>query len=185
MRYGFRIGFAFALGIALMAGCSDENGEGGDGGTAGTGGSSGTGGGGGVDTVALSVQISGFSGAGLLGPLEGVEICEFGTNNCVQTDDDGNATIDLPINEEVMFTTVKEGYASYLHAGLVPAEVLLNVSFGMSDHTRMSYLHDLVMSPYPMEGTGEVLIIKANFDGSTSPFPGAAPVLESTVTLRA
>jgi hypothetical protein len=185
MRYGFRIGFAFALGIALMAGCSDENGEGGDGGTAGTGGSSGTGGGGGVDTVALSVQISGFSGAGLLGPLEGVEICEFGTNNCVQTDDDGNATIDLPINEEVMFTTVKEGYASYLHAGLLPAEVLLNVSFGMSDHTRMSYLHDLVMSPYPMEGTVEVLIIKANFDGSTSPFPGAAPVLESTVTLRA
>jgi hypothetical protein len=35
MRCGFRIGFAFALGLALMAGCSDENG-GGTGGTGGT-----------------------------------------------------------------------------------------------------------------------------------------------------
>ncbi len=38
MRYVFRIGVAFALGLALMVGCSDENGEGGNGGTAGTGG---------------------------------------------------------------------------------------------------------------------------------------------------
>ena len=44
MRYGFRFGFALALGLALMAGCSDENGEGGSGGTAGTGGSAGGGG---------------------------------------------------------------------------------------------------------------------------------------------
>ena len=38
MRYVFRFWFALALGLALMAGCSDENGEGGSGGTAGTGG---------------------------------------------------------------------------------------------------------------------------------------------------
>jgi hypothetical protein len=176
MRYTFRIGFAFVLGLALtlmlVVGCSEGGGEGGNGGAAGNGGSSGTGGGGGVDTVPLSVLITGFGGDGFLGPLEGVEICEFGTNNCVQTDDGGNATIDLPINEEVVFTTVKDGYASYLHAGVVPA-VPLNVRFGMSDHTRMSYLHDLVMSPYPMEGTGEVLIINADLDQSPGPFPGA------------
>jgi hypothetical protein len=44
MRYVFRCWFALALGLALMAGCSDENGEGGSGGTAGTGGMAGTGG---------------------------------------------------------------------------------------------------------------------------------------------
>jgi hypothetical protein len=44
MRFGFRIGFALALSLALMAGCSDENGEGGSGGTAGVGGEGGTGG---------------------------------------------------------------------------------------------------------------------------------------------
>ena len=41
MRHVFRIGFALALALALMAGCSDENGEGGSGGTAGTGGTGG------------------------------------------------------------------------------------------------------------------------------------------------
>jgi hypothetical protein len=38
MRYVFRIGFAFALGFALIAGCSDSEGAGGDGGTGGVGG---------------------------------------------------------------------------------------------------------------------------------------------------
>jgi hypothetical protein len=41
MRYVFRFGLALALGLALMAGCSNENGEGGSGGTAGTGGTGG------------------------------------------------------------------------------------------------------------------------------------------------
>ena len=51
MRYVFRIWFALALGLALMVGCSDENGQagsGGSGGTAGTGGLGGTGGVGGT-----------------------------------------------------------------------------------------------------------------------------------------
>jgi hypothetical protein len=42
MRYGFGLASAFALGLALMAGCSDENGGGGTGGTAGTGGTGGS-----------------------------------------------------------------------------------------------------------------------------------------------
>ena len=50
MRYVFSFGFALALGLALMAGCSDEDGEGGSGGTAGgcgNGGAAGTAGDGG------------------------------------------------------------------------------------------------------------------------------------------
>jgi hypothetical protein len=42
MHYVFSFGLALALGLALMAGCSDENGEGGSGGTAGTGGTGGS-----------------------------------------------------------------------------------------------------------------------------------------------
>ena len=41
MPYGFQFWFAFALSLALMAGCSDENGDGGSGGTGGTGGTGG------------------------------------------------------------------------------------------------------------------------------------------------
>jgi hypothetical protein len=44
MRYVFGFWFAFVLSLALMAGCSDENGQGGSGGTGGTGGMAGTGG---------------------------------------------------------------------------------------------------------------------------------------------
>jgi hypothetical protein len=57
MSYGCRIGLAFALGLALMAGCSDENGEGvgGAGGMAGTGGVSGMGGEGGSGGIAGQV----------------------------------------------------------------------------------------------------------------------------------
>jgi hypothetical protein len=41
MLYVFRLGFALALSLALVAGCSDENGEGGTGGMAGEGGAGG------------------------------------------------------------------------------------------------------------------------------------------------
>jgi hypothetical protein len=44
VRHVFRFAFALALGLALMAGCNDENGDGGSGGTAGTGGLGATGG---------------------------------------------------------------------------------------------------------------------------------------------
>jgi hypothetical protein len=174
MRFVFRFWFAFALNLALMAGCGDNNGGGGSGGTAGTGGSAGSGGSGGSGgTVTFSFEITGFSGqVGYLGPLEGVEVCQLDTNNCVITGADGKGTVDLPIGEEVAYTTVKEGYASYLHAGVVPP-VPLQVKFGMADDTRMSYLHDLVMSPYPMEGTGEVIFFEVDLDGPPGPFPGA------------
>jgi len=51
MRYVFRFGLAFALSLALIAGCSDENGEGGSGGDGGTGGMAGSSGTGGAEGV--------------------------------------------------------------------------------------------------------------------------------------
>ena len=62
MRDAFRFGVALALGLALMAGCSDENGEGGNGGMAGTAGTAGAGG------------MAGTAGAG-----GSAEYCDDGT----------------------------------------------------------------------------------------------------------
>lgn len=74
MRYVFRFWFAFALGLALMAGCTEENGEGGSGGTAGTGGSAGTGGLGGT---------GGVGGTGGMPECETTEDCDDG-NECTR-----------------------------------------------------------------------------------------------------
>ena len=65
-----QLGFlgAFALSLALMAGCSDENGEGGSGGTAGTGGTAGSGG------MAGTGGASGEGGAGGTGECLGLYV---------------------------------------------------------------------------------------------------------------
>ncbi len=83
------------------------------------------------------------------------------------SDSDGWATLQLPAGEEVAFTIEKEGYIKYLSAGVVP-EVPLQFQFGMATDERGAYIHELVGAPYPLQGTGDVLI--SNFGGT---FPGA------------
>jgi hypothetical protein len=58
MRCVLRFGFAFALSLVLMAGCSEDSGEGGSGGTAGMGGG-GTGGAGGMVSEAIEAMLVG------------------------------------------------------------------------------------------------------------------------------
>jgi len=161
-----RFWFAFALSLGLMAGCSDENGEGGSGGSAGTGGEGGTGG---VETVSVSFVITGFDPVGgLTAPLEGAEICETDTDNCVMTDADGAATLQAPLNQETSVTVEKEGYQSELLAALLSDEPPVYTN-GLGTVERYESLHGLVGSPYPMEGTGDIIASWA----SLGPFPGA------------
>ena len=46
--------------------------------------------------------------------LAGVEICELGSNNCVETDVNGRAEITVPRDQEIVFTLEKDGYGSIL-----------------------------------------------------------------------
>ena len=106
MRYLFRIGFALALGLALMAGCSDENGEGGSGGSAGTGGMAGEGGGGsgGMTGQEFPCTEQGIRDAIALGggphtfacdgPTTVVTEAEIVIDNNVILDGEGNLTVD-------------------------------------------------------------------------------------------
>ncbi len=71
MYYGFRLWFALALGLALMAGCSDENGQGGSGAAAGTGGSAGAGGTGGTAGTGGVGGTGGVAGSGGTGGIGG------------------------------------------------------------------------------------------------------------------
>jgi len=114
-----------ALWTVPSAGCESDpaalNGDGGDRGDAGTGGTAGTGGGGGMNGTggAMSLIVQVFEANGIsssdLGPgLEGVNVCEDRTENCVLTDDSGSATIMLPADRAIGYTMTKAGYISYL-----------------------------------------------------------------------
>jgi len=122
MRYVFRFGLALALGLALMAGCSDENGEGGSGGTAGTGATGGTGG-----TIACVDNVCACTEAGILaaiaegggpftfdcsGPTTVVTQAEIVIDNDVILDGEGNLTVDG--NEDHRVFSVPEGVTAEL-----------------------------------------------------------------------
>jgi len=155
MRYLFGLLCVCALGFLPLVGCSDDNGGGGSGGSAGTGG---TGGSGGAETTSISGVFTGWDPLqGPLGPLEGVEICETDTDNCVLTDAEGAATLQMPTDEETSVTVTKEGFAQYL-IPMVLSEAPAPIPFGMATEQRIEDMHALVMSPYPMEGTGDISI---------------------------
>jgi hypothetical protein len=127
MRYRFRFWFAFALGLVLMAGCSDENGEGGSGGTAGTGGMGGEGGTGG-DGVACVDNVCPCTEAGIraaiaegggpftfdcAGPQTVVTEAEIVIDNDVILNGEGNLTLDG--NEDHPVFSVPDGVTAGLH----------------------------------------------------------------------
>jgi hypothetical protein len=146
-----------------LMGCSETSGDGGSGGSAGTGGT------GGANTTPVTVNITGWDPVGgSLAPLEDVDFCHVGTDYCVTSDSEGMVTLLLPTGEEVAFTMVKEGYLKYMSAVVVPEEPMQR-HIGIATEERGAYLHDLLMSPYPMEGTGDILI--AHVGGGA--FPGA------------
>jgi hypothetical protein len=129
-------------------------------GCGGTGGSGGTGGTGGVTSIARIVVVREWNEVnGFLEPLEAVEICDTDTANCVQTDAAGRATVWVPIDQEFSFTAEKDGYTPYLLSGFMPAEPEIFPRFGMSTEQRLADLHALVMSPYPMQGTGSIVVV--------------------------
>lgn len=182
MRYVLRFGLALALSLALMAGCSDENGEGGNGGIAGTGGDGGQGGGGvGGDggsggTATLSIFVFESPAEGGILPLEDLQLCETDTANCVLTDADGTAELDLPADREISYTWQKEGYVQILRADILPADGSY-VPSNVSTDARMTARFELLMSPYPMEGTGTI------YAQAFSDELGIVPIADATFEL--
>jgi hypothetical protein len=161
MRY--LVGFIAVLALSVM-GCSETTGTGG---SAGEGGSAGVGGEGGAGaTAGLSLLIVSYPPA-TQEPLEGVEICQTDTDNCVSTNANGNAVIQLPYEKEVSFTLDREGYGSYLDSYVLPAQGAAEV-YAMATVERFADQYALIDSPYPEQGTGTVLVgIPAGTPGVT------------------
>ena len=162
MRYLFGLVSVLAIGLLPLIGCSDTadtGGSGGTGGTAGAGGSAGDGGEGGAGgtRAELRLFVQGWEDGAATGALPGVEICEMDTDNCVTTNDQGNAVIELPAEQEAAITLAKEGYASYLDSHIIPATGGTEAAV-LATYERLDAMHELVDSPYPMEGTGTLYV---------------------------
>jgi len=107
-------------------------------------------------TLRLAIVEGGF-GEGAGEPLEGVNVCETDTTNCALTNEFGHARLELPIGREISYTLEKDGHASYLvpdvftPAGSQYLRALPPDEFMVEQHAA-------IPSPYPMRGTGTILI---------------------------
>ena len=157
----------FSVMLALLTfaflGCSDvgsADGTGGVGATGGggtTGGAAGDGGSGGLSDTPSLVQYFFFYFEWDTDrrdvPLEGVRVCQGGTDNCTSTNANGRAVLDVPTNQEIAFTAEKKGYGS-----MVAADVSDKDAAGGEIPTRL-YKDDYLASvaaqigtPYPWQG---------------------------------
>jgi hypothetical protein len=99
-----------------------------------------------------------WGGLGLLEPLEGVKICATDTDDCVWTNDEGRAVVQIPIDQEFSLTWDKDGYQPLLLPHFQPQGLQLFPEIGMGREERFAGLPQLALSPYPMEGTGSLLV---------------------------
>jgi len=114
-------------------------------------------------------------------PLEGVEVCEIGTTNCKVTDASGEATLELPVDEEVSFTAQKDEYESRLWADVTDARfgerqgtVLPARRISLTSNERAAKGYQDLGSQYPMTGVGRVFVyLTAPFEGATFELIGA------------
>jgi hypothetical protein len=102
-------------------------------------------------TLALTVRDAGSDL-----PLAGFRICQLDATNCVETDAGGNASLVLPVGE-TGFTSEGEAYAPVLQLADVPPEGS-SLRVGMLPDQFVSDVYDHMMSPYPMRGTGSILL---------------------------
>lgn len=178
MRYLFGIICVCSLGVLPILGCSETTGEGGAGGDAGTGGSAGME----TATVKLTATEGDDNIAGTR--LEGVEFCETDTGNCVMSDVDGQATleVEVPADGRISYTYSVDGHQPGLRADVVDDEFRAFTgeygNFNITDET-MTDRFAIMMSPYPMEGTGWVAVSAFLTDS----LPVFLPVIGATLEL--
>lgn len=110
MRYLFGLLCVCSLALFPMVGCSETSDPGGGGATGGDGG------GGGDAGVQYRLRLSAAEPDGSIAPVQDVEVCEADTENCAMSDEFGVAAIDVPADQEILFTIEKEGYGKWLTA---------------------------------------------------------------------
>lgn len=100
--------------------------------------------------------------------LEGVEVCEAGTDNCVVTGPTGKATFVLPADREFAFTAQKDGYQPKLFADVSDWRSEAVWWVGLRSSERAAPWHEHLMSDYPIIDVGAVFVLLTRkFEGAT------------------
>jgi hypothetical protein len=108
-------------------------------------------------TAPLELVVQGFDVEWARVAVEGAQVCESGTTNCVLTNANGGAVLRLPIGEETIITFEKDGYGKYLEAEVMPASGK-RYTFSMHTNEHLAAQYKRVMSSYPMVGVGSILL---------------------------
>jgi len=99
--------------------------------------------------------------------LEGAQICQTDTTNCVRTDASGGATLKLPANQKLSYTVEKEGYGSLLYPLFTGAAPTIGKPNMDADAWLADNLANL-QSSYPLRDTGAInVILVPRFAGAT------------------
>jgi hypothetical protein len=111
--------------------------------------------------VSLFLEVLEFNPDGSQSPSGGTTICQISGNdpscgvspdNCVTTNVDGKAVLDLAANREVVYTLDKDGYSPIVH-GRVTDETFSGMAGGpMVPHEQGEALAAQLGTPYPWKG---------------------------------
>ncbi len=95
-----------------------------------------------------------------------VDICEADTRNCATTDGDGSATIELPVDQELVYTVSKAGFAAELYADVTDSSFSRSRAHVLFPNEEIDDAAAGVMSVWPHAGTGWVSL-GVNLEGVT------------------
>jgi hypothetical protein len=88
-------------------------------------------------------------------PIDGVAVCQFRSNNCALTDENGEYELPLLMNREVLISHAKEGYGPVLVARRSGVQDL-NGDAVMATDAVMAEFADAIGTPYPPLNSGFV-----------------------------
>ena len=135
IRAGIKL---LALGLTAVVGCGESTG---------------------TSSVTLSGRVTEHvPGSTALGPaIAGVEICQFASNNCALTDENGDYALRVLKNQELEMSHVKQGFGSVLVARRSGMDDFVGDAVLATDAV-LSDLASQLDTPYPQVGNGSLSI---------------------------
>jgi len=144
MRYLFGFLCVCALGLMPLVGCSETSGTGGSGGGAGGSG----------EFPSYVLTFTELKPDGTTPFLAGVQVCEADADpeNCAVSNEFGDATLDVPVDQEIMFTIEKEGYGKWLMADVSDENTERTAGRRMYTDAQLEAVAGQLNTEYPWTG---------------------------------
>lgn len=127
------------------------------------------------ETVGVNVTVNGAETPfGDPVALEGAEVCQDGTDNCATTNADGEATLQIPGNEEFAYAvTPPSDYFPLLSPQVSDSDIPLSPSLTVFSQTTLMAFAGLLDTDFPpTTGTIGMVVYQNPFPDTTTGIPG-------------